>query len=240
MKKLESSLKNMLQVLTGVTIIAVGLLAYVNELTKEPIAQANQEILNTSLKEVVPEFDNNPVSEKDTVLLKIDGKDTPFFVYPAKMGDKTVGTAIESSTNGFSGEIKILVGFNTEGNIYNYSVLAQTETPGLGTKMADWFKPKMEKEKSLIEKIFGFEVKSEERKSSIVGLNPARNKLSVSKDGGEIDAITASTITSRAFLFAVNNAYAAYKGETDGVTSATQQTDASTAATIQSDSTETK
>lgn len=40
MKKLESSLKNMLLVLTGVTAISVALLAYVNELTKEPIAQA--------------------------------------------------------------------------------------------------------------------------------------------------------------------------------------------------------
>ena len=37
MKKLESSLKNMLLVLTGVTAVSVALLAYVNELTKEPM-----------------------------------------------------------------------------------------------------------------------------------------------------------------------------------------------------------
>ena len=53
MKKLESSLKNMLLVLTGVTAISVALLAYVNELTKGPIAEANAKTLNEALKEVL-------------------------------------------------------------------------------------------------------------------------------------------------------------------------------------------
>ena len=63
MKKLESSLKNMLLVLTAVTGVSVALLAYVNELTKEPIAQANAKTLNEALKSVVPAFTNNPVAE---------------------------------------------------------------------------------------------------------------------------------------------------------------------------------
>ena len=50
MKKLESSLKNMVLVLTGVTVIAGALLGYVNELTKEPIKMADQEALNKALK----------------------------------------------------------------------------------------------------------------------------------------------------------------------------------------------
>jgi electron transport complex protein RnfG len=40
-----------------------------------------------------------------------------------------------------------------------------------------------------------------------VGKNPGKVNFTVSKDGGDIDAITASTITSRAFLLAIKNAY---------------------------------
>ncbi|MDR2858793.1 MAG: RnfABCDGE type electron transport complex subunit G [Mediterranea sp.] len=203
MKKLESSLKNMLLVLTGITVISVGLLAYVNELTKDIIVEANKKALNEALKSVVPEFTNNPVGECDTLFSEKDGKKTvDFIVYPAKNGDQLVGVAIESVSLGFGGELKVLVGFDAEGNIYDYSLLSHSETPGLGSKAADWFK--------------------EGNKGSIKGLNPGKKPLTVSKDGGEIDAITASTVTSRAFLSAVNKAYAAYKGNTDGTTSATQ------------------
>ncbi|KAA6318088.1 Electron transport complex protein RnfG, partial [termite gut metagenome] len=83
MKKLDSSLKNLLLVLTGITVIAVGLLAYVNELTKAPIAEANVRALNEALKNVVPEFTNNPVSECDTIFGEKNGKKTiDFIVYP--------------------------------------------------------------------------------------------------------------------------------------------------------------
>lgn len=217
MKKLESSLKNMLLVLTCVTVVAVGLLAYVNELTKEPIAQANLNTLNNALKVVVPAFTNNPVLEADTAMLKIDGKDVPFIIYPAKNGDKQVGTAVVSSSLGFSGDVKVLVGFDAEGKIYNYSLLAHTETPGLGSKASDWFK--------------------KGQRGDITGMNPGDKPLTVKNDGGQVDAITASTITSRAFLKAVNNAYAAYTGESDGVTSATQKTDTTSGATAKADST---
>ncbi|KAA6338188.1 Electron transport complex protein RnfG [termite gut metagenome] len=193
----------MLLVLTGITVISVGLLAYVNELTKDIIVEANKKALNEALKNVVPEFTNNPVSECDTLFSEKDGKKTvDFIVYPAKNGDQLVGVAIESVSLGFGGELKVLVGFDAEGNIYDYSLLSHSETPGLGSKAADWFK--------------------EGNKGSIKGLNPGKKPLTVSKDGGEIDAITASTVTSRAFLSAVNKAYAAYKGNTDGTTSATQ------------------
>ena len=96
-------------------------------------------------------------------------------------------------------------GFDADGKIYDYSLLSHAETPGLGSKAADWFK--------------------EGNKGSIKGMNPGEAPLTVSKDGGQIDAITASTITSRAFLNAVNAAYAAYKGDgdTNGTTGATQK-----------------
>ena len=181
----------MLLVLTGVTAISVALLAYVNELTKGPIAEANAKTLNEALKKVLPEFTNNPVAESDTIFSEKDGKkNVDFIVYPAKNGEELVGTAVEAKSMGFGGELKILVGFDADGKIYNYSLLAHAETPGLGSKAADWFK--------------------EGNKGSIKGLNPGETPLAVSKDGGQVDAITASTITSRAFLNAVNAAYSAY------------------------------
>lgn len=186
----------MLLVLTSVTAISVALLAYVNELTKGPIAEANAKTLNEALKQVLPAFTNNPVAESDTVFSEKDGKKiVDFILYPAKDGEQWVGTAVQATSLGFAGELKVLVGFDAEGKIYNYSLLAHAETPGLGSKAADWFK--------------------EGGKSSIVGMNPGETALVVSKDGGKVDAITASTITSRAFLNAVNAAYQAYKGNGD-------------------------
>lgn len=208
MKKLESSLKNMLLVLTGVTVIAVGLLAYVNELTRESIAQANFKALNDALQQVVPEYNNNPVEEKEEIVNETDGRAMTYTIYPAKKGDQTVGTAVEATTIGYGGEMRILVGFDSEGKVYNYSLLSHAETPGLGSKADVWFK--------------------EGNRGNIVGMSPGTAPLKVTKDGGQIDAITASTITTRAFLDAVNRAYAAYKGDVDGMTSATGQADSAT------------
>ena len=106
---------------------------------------------------------------------------------------------------GFGGELKVLVGFDAEGKIIDYSLLSHAETPGLGSKAADWFK--------------------KGNRGDITGMNPGEAALTVSKDGGKVDAITASTITSRAFLSAVNAAYAAYAGQetADGTTGATSK-----------------
>lgn len=209
----------MLLVLTGVTVVSVAVLAYVNELTKGPIAEANAKALNEALKEVLPAFDNNPVAECDTVFGDKDGKKTvDFIIYPAKEGDKWVGTAVEAKSMGFGGELKVLVGFDAEGKIYNYALLSHAETPGLGSKADAWFGAyKQSKgEKAVMHAESG---------KSVLGLNPGEEKLAVSKDGGQVDAITASTITSRAFLNAVNAAYSAYKnnGAADVTSGATQK-----------------
>ncbi len=186
--------------LTGFSVVAGGLLGWVNDITTEPIAQANAKTLSDAIAVVVPEFDNNPAEAPEEV--DLDG--VIYKVYKATKGGEFVGAAVESSSMGFGGEIKVLVGFDTEGNIKDYSLLAHAETPGLGSKAADWFK--------------------KGAKGDITGKNPGQAPLTVSKDGGEIDAITASTITSRAFLRAINNAYAAYKNQhVDGASGATQQ-----------------
>ena len=201
MKKLESSLKNMVIVLTAITVIATGLLAYVNQLTAGPIAEANAKALSDAIAVVVPGFDNNPAEAPETI--ELDG--ATYKIYKATKGGEFIGAAVEASSMAFGGELKVLVGFDAEGNIIDYSLLSHVETPGLGSKAADWFK--------------------EGNKGSIKGMNPGKAPLSVSKDGGQVDAITASTITSRAFLNAVNAAYAAYAGqnESDATTGATQK-----------------
>lgn len=205
MKKLESSLKNMLLVLTGVTVVSVALLAYVNRLTKGPIARAEAQALGDAVRAVVPGFDNDPIAEKR--VQEVDGVE--YAVYPATKGGAYVGAAVEASAMGFGGELRVLVGFDAEGNILDYSLLSHTETPGLGSKADTWFK--------------------KGGKGDITGLNPGQASLAVDKDGGQIDAITASTITTRAFLSAVNAAYAAFAGQpaADGVTGASQQVESS-------------
>ena len=176
----------MLLVLTGVTMISVALLAYVNELTKGPIAEANAKALSEAVKAVVPGFDNDPIAEKR--VQEMDG--ASFAIYPATKEGQYIGAAVEASSMGFGGELKVLVGFDAQGNILDYSVLQHAETPGLGSKSVDWFK--------------------KGNAGDITGMNPGQGELTVSKDGGQVNAITASTITSRAFLAAVNKAYAAF------------------------------
>ena len=200
MKKLESSLMNMVIVLTGVTVIAGALLGYVNELTKGPIAEANAKSLSDAIKLVVPGFTNNPAESPEIV--ELNG--VSYKVYKATKDGEFIGAAVESSANGFGGALTVLVGFDKEGNIIDYSLLSHAETPGLGSKAADWFK--------------------KGAKGDITGKNPGKGALVVNKDGGDVDAITASTITTRAFLNAVNNAYAAYSGQNvDGASGATPQ-----------------
>ena len=190
-----------------ICLLAAGLLAKVNDMTEKPISDAKALKLEDAIKNVVPQFDNNPVGESYKVATE---KGDSLVVYPAKKGEDIVGFAVNSySDNGFSGNMQIMVGFDTESNVVNYAVLSHAETPGLGSQMVDWFKPQVQ-EFSLIEKLFGFEMKKAEAKSSIIGKNPETTKFYVANDGGDIDAISASTITSRAFLEAVNKAYAAY------------------------------
>jgi len=204
MKKLESSLLNMVLVLTGVAVIMGGILAYVNDLTSGPINAQKEKALADGIKAVMVS-DELVVAKTDTVKQNdAKGKELTYIIYNAKNANgEDLGAAVESTTDGFGGDLKVLVGFDTEGKILGYTLLEHAETPGLGAKADKWFQ------------------KGE--KGDIIGKDPAE-PLTVSKDGGQVDAITASTITSRAFLLAVNNAYSAYKATPiDANTGATKQ-----------------
>ena len=191
MKKLESSLTNMVLVLTLVAVIMGGILAFVNHLTEGPINLQKEKALADGIKTVMC-VDNLQVAKTDEVKQNdAKGKELTYTIYQIKDAQgNDLGAAVESTTGGFGGDLKVLVGFDPEGNILGYTLLEHAETPGLGAKADKWFQ--------------------KGQKGDIIGKNPAE-PLTVSKDGGQVDAITASTITSRAFLLAVNNAYKAYK-----------------------------
>lgn len=178
----------MLLSLTIIAAAAAAILAFVHDLTSDTIAEANLATLQAAIGQVTPEFDNNPYEEAIDVTL--EGLDTK--IYPARQAGKLVGVAVESQTNsGFSGLVRVLVGIDIEGKIIDYSVLEQSETPGLGDQMDAWFRVP-------------------DSGQNVLGqsLNPP---LAVTKDGGTIDAISAATISSRAFLTTLNTAYLAMR-----------------------------
>ena len=106
------------------------------------------------------------------------------------------GYAVQTMTKqGFSGVVRLMVGFTPEGEVVNVNVLEQSETPGLGTKMADEGNP-------LLMSVKGQKL---EEKKLVDG------KLAVRKDGGDVDALTAATISSRAYVDAINRAWMAYR-----------------------------
>ena len=181
---MESSLKNMVVVLFTITLVASAAVGGVYTITKEPIAQAKVAAVNAALQQVLPEYEA-------TTSQTIEVNSLPIVAHTATVADKTVGYAIESlSKNGFGGAVRLMVGFDTEGTILNINVLEQKETPGLGTKMADEGNPLLASLK--------------EKKVSEVN-------MTVKKDGGDIDALTAATISSRAYSEAVAVAYEAFK-----------------------------
>lgn len=204
MEKLKSSLLNMVLVLVGVAMVIGAVLAWVNNITEKPIADKAQQTLANGIRDVMGTADIN-VDEPDSLTLDLQGKAYDFVIHNVNSTSGAyLGAAVESTTLGFGGDLKVLVGFDAHGKVLGYTILQASETPGLGAKADKWFQ--------------------KDGKGSIIGRSLADGNLTVDKDGGDVDAITASTITTRAFLKAVNQAYAAYKGnDTDGESGASKQ-----------------
>jgi len=135
MKKLESTLTNMVLVLTGVAIIMGGILAYVNHLTEGPINDQKTKALADGIKTVMC-VDDLKVAKTDTVRQNdAKGKELTYIIYQTQDAQgNDLGAAVESTTGGFGGNLKVLVGFNPEGKILGYTLLEHAETPGLGGK----------------------------------------------------------------------------------------------------------
>jgi Na+-translocating ferredoxin:NAD+ oxidoreductase subunit G len=187
----KSSFLNLVITLTIVTLVASLSLGYVYEWTKEPIAQAQMAKQLKAIESVVSGYDNNPVLESYR-LPSPDGTDSLEF-FPAKKKGELIGVAVKTkSSKGYSGDIWLMVGFNVKGEIQNIFVIEHKETPGLGSKMTT---PKFLQQ--------------------FMGRNPATMKLKVKKDGGDVDAITGATISTKAFSGAVQTAYETFRNSTN-------------------------
>ena len=155
-----------------ICLVCSALLAGVYALTADPIAAAAAAKNEAAIMEVLPD---SAVKIEEVRTVEMDGQTYEYSLAYDEQGN-TVGCAINVAPVGFGGPIAIKVGFDINGNIWNTKVLSQAETPGLGAKCV---------EPSFSEQFKGF--------------NPMEKKLAVKKDGGDVDAITASTITSRAY-----------------------------------------
>lgn len=183
MNKKESTFLNMTMSLVIITVIAGISLGFINDITKGPKAKAKLERKVNALKQVLPEFNNNPVEQ--VKLIKSDKVKDSIEIYTGTFNNQPIGTAIiGSSEKGYSGLVKIMVGFNPDGSIKNIVVLEQKETPGLGTKM-----------------------KSEKFIKQFRGKHPSEFNLKPKKDDGDVDAIAGATISTRAFGEATQLAY---------------------------------
>ena len=176
----QSNLKNMVLCLTLVCLLCAAILGGVYALTAEPIRRASDNILKNSIGAVLPEG----VEIAGAQLCESDGQ--AFEYYPALQDGQTVAYAVKSTTIGFGGPLSLMVGVLSDGTVYNTSVLACNETPGLGAKCQD---------------------AASHFRTQFQGFGTDKT-LKVGKDGGDVDAITASTITSRAYTLAVSNAVA--------------------------------
>jgi len=190
MAKRESTFTNMVLTLFLVTLIAATALGYVYDLTKDAIEIAKLKAQAEAITKVIPQYET--LGESFKVAAETEGDSLEIF--PAYNGQELVGMAIKTYTKkGFSGFISIMAGIDKDGNFSGYEVLEHAETPGLGSKMGVWFN------------------NADKPSQNIIGKNPDSMKFEVKKDGGDVDAITASTITSRAFLDAMTRAYKAYE-----------------------------
>lgn len=182
MAKRESTFINMVLTLFVVTVVASFTLATVYNITKAPIERAREAARQQAITMVVPPFDKL-VSR---MLMPIDGRDSLEFISAYKDGE-LVGVAVSTYTDkGFSGRIRAMVGFYPDGRIFDVVHLQHRETPGLGDKI--------EKGKS-------------DWSNQFRGLDPATTVIKVAQDGGQIDAITAATITARAYCDAIKRAW---------------------------------
>ncbi len=187
MAKLENNLKNFFLSMFLITAIVGAVLGGVYVLTEEPIAQAAAAKQEAAIKAVAPKFDS--VGE---AVVKTTENGEPAKIFPVMLAGEEVGKAVQVTTKkGFGGKVEVMFGFDMNNTITGYNVLMLNETPGLGSKMPDWFQ------------LGG--------KSPVIGKNPGVDNLTVTKDGGSVDAITAATISSRAFCDAIAQAYGLIK-----------------------------
>jgi electron transport complex protein RnfG len=188
MAKKESTFLNMTLTLFVITAVAAVALGYVYNITKDPIQKAKDEKLQAAINIVVPGADKGEIV---TDTIEVEGKE--IYLYTITVDDEILGTAVNTfSINGFGGLIRVMVGFDVNGVVIDSDVLEHKETPGLGDKSS-------KSVSSWNEQFKGMDI-------SIM----KDQQLKVTKDGGEVDAITAATISSRAYCGAIQTAWTVF------------------------------
>ena len=179
--------KNMLVnafVLGLFAIIGTALVAYINEITKDQVAENKRLHTLKKLHELIPSELHDNDLEQDTTQVEDDllgiGK---MVVYRARKNNKPIAAIIQSvAPDGYSGKIRLLVAINYDSSLAGVRVTDHLETPGLGdaieSQKSDWIN--IFKDKSLS--------------------NPQAEKWTVKRDNGDFDQITSATITSRAVI----------------------------------------
>jgi electron transport complex protein RnfG len=183
---MKESLKLIL-ILTLICVIAGSLLAVVYEATRERIAAAERQEKLDALDAVLPEYDNQP----DLDAWPGAETKTNYLFYVARKADQVVGVAFEVSTlEGYGDEIKIMVGIDPgTKRVLGIDIVKQKETPGLGAKIdKDRFKKNFPEQDAI-----------------------HTDWCAVTKDGGEVEAVTSATISSRAVCKAVAYGLSVFK-----------------------------
>ena len=191
---MKSSLKNMVIALFVITAVSALLVALVNDVTKGAIELSQQQTKDAAKYKVLGVTSEEAIVLSDTTRLIGDFPVTVSTV-AARVDNAIIGYAVEAPSitkSGYADRITLMVGFKEqdgEAVVSLVEVLSQKETPGLGANMT--------KAGNSLER-------------SVMGKSASSLKFSVSKEGGSFDALTGSTISSRAYANAVETAYAGY------------------------------
>lgn len=167
------------------TVISVFFVALTQDTTKEKIKYNEDQLLIKRLGELVSGYDNNILEDKFLKEVRLHSLQQQLGIYPAKQQGKTFAYLVEHTyPNGYSGNIKLLTGINTDGKLLGVRVITHKETPGLGdkieTRKSDWIK----------------------QFSGLSLSNPNQSNWKVKRDGGVFDSFTGATITPRAIVAA--------------------------------------
>jgi len=175
----------MVLVLAVFTAVSGGVLAGVRGLTMDRIEYQQLKFQKEPvIRTILADAENDPMTDR----FKIQDGDVTRTLFPGKVGDQNI-VALEAFGKGFGGSLGLMVAFDLETDtIVGSGVTTHTETPGFGSKAKE--------NPSFVSQFEGLE---------------ASQKASVKKDGGDIDALSGATVTSRGVCVAVNQATEIYK-----------------------------
>ena len=205
------------RLIVALTITCLGsalALAAINGLTEEPIQEQKQLATMRAIEEVLPPFDNDPVTTTRQIKLAADeaGADTALTVYLGIKEGQISGVAFRVFGEGYGGLIYAMVGIDLQGQINGVKILEHQETPGLGAKIEELAFTDQFKGKSLDNSVL------------VNGL------IAVKNDGGDLDALTGATISPRGVAQAASAGLKILARHRDEILQSSQNTDSTGAA----------